>query len=291
MKNFKTLHKKLLNTLLSLPAQAWFVFFLFFPFAITILISLMDRSQVSISLAPSDWELDSYIRTFSEFIYLNVFIRSFILASLTALGCLIIAVPAAFLIARSSPRRKNIFLFFVLVPLFSSFIVRAYGWRWLLHPDSTLGQTMYALGNFLHILPSNLMTMIGLLSCYLPLMFLPVFVAFDRFNFQLQDAAIDLGATPTQSFFFVVIPNNITALVSGFSLVFIPTLAEFVIPEFLGGAQTMLIGGLIREQFLKARNWPFGAALSVLLVLFGLLVWFILNQIDEQKIRVRKAKT
>ena len=221
--------------------------------------------------------VETYRFFFSDFIYIRVFIKSIIMASLTTAFCLLLAYPLALLMSRSPQRRRNAMLLLVILPFASNFLIRVYAWMLLLGPQSALNRIVNALlGGFgfahVQLLFSPFAVLVAMVYAHLPFMVLPLYANLVRHDPLLLDAAQDLGANSWQRFWRVTFPQSLPGVYSGSALVFIPALGMFVIPEILGGTRDMLIGNLIKEQFLVARDWPFGSALAVLLTLSVMLI-------------------
>lgn len=266
---------------LLFPATFWLLLFFIVPLLIVLLYSFLQRGTYggvvwSFSLA-------SYQRLASE-LYLGVVWRSIWLALITTVACLIIGYPLAFFIATASRRWRNVLVLLVIVPFWTNFLVRTYAWIVLLRQEGVIN---IALQNF-HIIDAPLTLLftpfavtVGLIYGYLPFMILPLYATMDRLNFSLVEAAQDLGANDIRSFIRIVLPLTMRGIVAGSILVFVPTVGAFVTPDILGGAKTLMVGNLIQNQFLQARNWPFGSALSMLLmavVLVPVLIYFRISE-------------
>lgn len=215
-----------------------------------------------------EFTLENYLRA-ADPVYLNIVWQSVKLATVTAFSCLLIGYPMAYVMATSRPATRALLLMLVVVPFWTNFVVRAYAIKVILGeqgPINALGMFLgfwsqpIALGN------SSLAVWLGMVTNYLPFMVLPLYVSLEKFDFSLLEAAKDLGASPLQRLWRVLLPLTRPGIITGSIFVFTPALGEFVIPDLLGGARTMLIGNLITEQFLKTRDWPFGSALSLILV-------------------------
>ena len=221
--------------------------------------------------------LETYYFFFSDYIYTQIFIKSLWLALLTTLLCLIMAYPLALLIARS--RNRDFMVLLLILPFASNFLIRIYAWMILLGPQAALNQMLDALLRLLGIPPVHLLftpfaVLIAMVYVHLPFMVLALYTNLERHDPSLLDAARDLGANAWQRFWRITFMLSLPGILSGSMLVFIPVLGMIAIPEILGGTGDMLIGNLIKEQFLIARDWPFGATLSILLTACVLLfVW------------------
>ncbi len=197
--------------------------------------------------------LEAYRFVFGDWVYLWICLKSFAVAALTTLACLILAYPLALLIAASPGRRRDFLVLLVILPFASNFLVRIYAW-------------MIVLGPF-DLLYSQTAVLVAMVYVHLPFMILPLYINLEKHDPVLLDAAQDLGANAWQRFWRVTFPLSLPGVFAGSALVFIPVLGMFAIPELLGGTRDVLIGNLIKEQFLDNRDWPLGSALSIGLTL------------------------
>ena len=254
------------------PAFTWFLLFLIIPLFIVLFVSFLSRSEYgSIQYI---FQIDNYIRVF-QFVYLKIFAASLKLALLTSFLCLLIGFPIAWLIATSKTENRPALIMSLAIPFLTNLIIRIYATRLFVGIDGPVQALLRSMGisfDEFAFTQNEALVLYGMVTTYLPFMIFPLYAAFEKFNFSLVEAALDLGASQTKILFKVLLPNMKVAIVNGFILVFIPCLGEFVIPDLLGGAKNMLVGNLITEQFLKARDWPFGAALSMVLILMPILL-------------------
>jgi spermidine/putrescine transport system permease protein len=228
--------------------------------------------------------LETYQFFFSEFIYTQVFIKSLVVALATTLICLLMAYPVALLIARSDKRFRDLMVLLVVLPFASNFLIRVYAWMIILGPQAALSQLVNgALVWFgfepVALLFSPFAVLVGMVYVHLPFMVLPLYTNLEKHDPVLLDAAQDLGANAWQRFWRVTWPLSLPGVYSGAALVFIPVLGMFAIPDILGGTGDILVGNLIKDQFLGTRDWPFGSTLSIMLTLVvlacaGLAMWF-----------------
>ncbi|MFZ4481268.1 MAG: ABC transporter permease [Rhodoferax sp.] len=220
--------------------------------------------------------------------YLAIFARSFRLAAITTLLTLAISVPTALHMTTVSRRRAAFILFLVTVPFWTNLLVRNFAWILILRNGGTLDQSLQWLGltrDSLDILYTPLATGIGLTYSFLPFMILPTYVALERIDKRLIEAAFDLGADRWRVLSRVVLPLAMPGITAGAILVFVPCLGAYVSPELLGGGKAMMIGNLVQSQFGASRNWPFGAALALVLVavlLLALLLWWLVQRRMER---------
>ena len=261
-----------------LPAWLWLVALFAAPFAIVLAYSFLTRGVYGGIEQP--WTLDSYTRLF-DLLYLAILARSFAMA-LAATGlCLVFAFPAALFISRA-PRHKNLYLQLVMLPFWTSFLVRTYAWLFLLRDTGLINTALRAIGIIhapLPLLYNDGAVLLGLVYGYLPFMVLPIYATLERLDPALVGAAGDLGARPLATLFRIVVPLSRPGIVAGAVLVFIPCLGAYLTPDLLGGGRTVLVGNLVQNQFTNARDWPFGSAVSILLMaLVTLVVWVMLRR-------------
>jgi len=226
--------------------------------------------------------------TYEEFdpVYLAIILRSLKLALLTVLCCLLLCYPMAFWVARQPPKLRNFCLFLITLPFFASLIVRLYAWLLILRPSGFINSLWLAAGGTapLDLMYSQPAVLVGLCYILVPFMFLPLYASVEKLDRRLLEASADLGASRLQSFFRITLPLTLPGIAAGSLLVFIPSLGNFIVPSLLGGARVLMIGSLVEQQFLSARNWPFGAALAMLLmtaVLLCLTLYVLLQSRSE----------
>ena len=213
-------------------------------------------------------------------VYLEIFLRSVRLASLTVFLSLILCYPAAFWISQMNEKRKTFFLFLIALPFFVSLIVRLYAWVLILRPTGFLNQVLLWSGIIserLEIIYTDLAVIIGMTYIFIPFMFLPLYASIEKLDLSLIEVSSDLGATRFQTFVRVLLPMTMPGVIGGSIIVFIPALGNFIVPSVLGGAKVLMIGNLIEQQFLSARNWPFGSALGmiVMVAILVLLIYYV----------------
>lgn len=202
-------------------------------------------------------------------VYVEILLRSLRLAGIVVALTLVISYPAAFWVARFRGQLKSFVLFLVTLPFFASLIIRVYAWMLILRPTGFLNFVLESAGVIdapLQIIFTEVSVVAGLVYILLPFMFLPIYASVEKLDPALVQASQDLGATPWQTFRRVVLPLTLPGVIGGSLIVFIPAFGNFVVPALLGGAKVMLVGNIIEQQFLAARNWPFGAALAMLIL-------------------------
>ena len=220
--------------------------------------------------------LESYQRFFSDFIYAQLFVKSFVYAVVTTLLCLLLSYPLALMISRSPKKYREILVLLVILPFWSNFLIRVYAWMIILGPQWAFSRAFNGVLGMFGFEPVSLMfspfaVLVGLVYVHLPFMVLPLYANLEKHDPTLLDAAQDLGAGTWARFWKVTFPLSLPGVYAGAALVFIPALGIFAIPDLLGGTDSVLIGNVIKQQFLDARDWPFGGVLSIVLTLLAIL--------------------
>lgn len=266
--------------LTSGPPLAYLVVFFAIPTVIMVLASFRlpgeygGLAPLEASRAGGGLTLENYRSFFESFIYSELFLKSFLFALITTLACLVLAYPVALLIAKSK-KHRDLLLLLVILPFWSNFLIRIYAWMIILGPEAPLARLVNgALGIFgvgpVPLLFTPFAVLVGLVYVHLPFMVLPLYANLEKHDPALLNAAQDLGAGSWQRFWRVTFPLSLPGIYAGAALVFIPALGIFAIPDILGGTQGILIGNLIKQQFLETRDWPFGSVLSIILTLAAL---------------------
>ena len=267
--------------LVSGPPIVYLLLFFAIPALIMVLASFRTPGDFG-GLAPlidetgkPDLNVDSYVRFFTESVYAQIFVKSFVYALLTTLVCLVVAYPLATLIARSPKKHRDLLLLLVILPFWSNFLIRVYAWMIVLGPQAALARAVNGLlGWFgagpVSLLFSSFAVLVCLVYVHLPFMVLPLYANLEKHDQALLDAAQDLGANAWQRFWRITFPLSLPGVYAGAALVFIPALGIFAIPDILGGPDDSLIGNVIKQQFLETRDWPFGSVLSIVLTLAAL---------------------
>ncbi len=215
-----------------------------------------------------EFTLDNFHRVI-ESVYVSVIGNSILIATITTILALAIGYPTAYAIARLPRKWRNLALVLVVLPFWTNFLIRTYAWILLLNSEGPLNKGLMAVGILhepLDLLYTRGAVVVGLLYAYLPLMILPIYASVERLDNSLIEAATNLGASRARAFFTITLPLTLPGTMIGAIFVFVPSLGNFIVPELLGGGKTVMIGNLIRDQFLKARDWPFGAVLALIMV-------------------------
>jgi len=226
------------------------------------------------------WTLENYARL-ADPLYLIILVRSVVMAAVATALCLLFGFPLAYFISRA-PRYRGLYLQLVILPFWTSFLVRTYAWIFLLRDTGLFNTVLMRTGLITEPLPllyNNGAVLLGLVYGYLPFMVLPLYATLERIDRSLFEASADLGAHPWRTLWHVTLPLSAPGMRAGCILVFIPSLGAYLTPDLLGGAKTVMIGNLVQNQFTTARDWPFGSALSlVLMMLVTLLVVGLLRR-------------
>ncbi len=272
-----------LRALFLAPSAAFTVILFLIPLTIIISYSFMTRGVYGGVAGP--WTLENYQRLFDP-LYGIILWRSLVMATMATMLCLMVAFPLALFIARADAKRKSIYLYLVILPFWTSFLVRTYAWMFLLRDSGLINSTFLSLKIISEPLPllyNETAVVVGLVYGYLPFAVLPLFSNLDRLDKNLLEAAADLGATPWQTIRHVVLPLCAPGMRAAGVLVFIPCLGAYLTPDLLGGGKSIMIGNLIQNQFTTARDWPFGSAISLaLMALVMILLLFLLNRDGEE---------
>lgn len=285
-------NKSAQGTLLALPTTFWMLALLIIPLLLTTVVSFGKRSPDGNVIY--SFTLNNYIRLagystdcangtpacFNP-IYVQILWRSLILAFNTTVLVILLAYPLAYFIARSKPKHRNSYLFMVLIPLWTNFVIRVYAWMMLLRKEGVINIVLgWLAGLFgIHFQPLEMLytsgaVLVGMVYEFLPFMILPIYTSLEKIENNLYEAAADLGANPFRTFLKVTLPLSLPGVVAGTILVFIPVMGTFIVSDILGGRQVILVGNLIQRQFLDARDPTFGSAASLILMIMTLIVTY-----------------
>lgn len=287
--------------LIAVP-YAWLLLFFLAPFIIVFKISL---SEVVVSIPPyqpvidwanglagvldaaRQWSLDNYIWLTQDAIYLKAYLSSLQIALIATAITLVVGYPIAYGMARAPKAWQPTLLMLIILPFWTSFLIRVYAWIGILKNEGLLNQLLMSLGLIsdpLIILNTNAAVYIGIVYSYLPFMVLPLYSSLEKMDGSLIEAAEDLGCPPMKAFWQVTIPLSVPGIIAGCFLVFIPAVGEFVIPDILGGSETLMIGKTLWVEFFRNRDWPVASAVAVVLLLI-LVIPIVLFQRQQEKQR------
>ena len=251
---------------LGLPV-AILVLFVILPLVLVAVYSFYSLNEMS-GLMQEDFVWANYREVLTSEIYRKLFWRTFEIAGLSTLVALLLAYPMGYVIGSASPRRQNLLLLLVIVPFWTSYIVRTYGWIGILQPDGFLDDTLgWIPGLETDVLYTRAAVIVGFVHVFLPLMILPIYASVRSLDRRLIEASHDLGASPWRTFRRVILPLTLPGVLAGVVLFFIPCFGSFVTPQLLGGLGDLMVGNVIANQFGEAFNWPLGAALSIVVTL------------------------
>ena len=269
----------------------WLVLFFFIPLAIIFKISIsvsewgmppyqdifVNKDGFKINIT-----LENYIYILSDFYYIRSFLNSILLALIATFFCILIGYPLAFYIATSDIKLRNILLVLVIIPFWSSFLLRVYAWKIILQNNGILNLILLKIGIIsepLQLLYNQYAVIMGIVYTYLPLMILPLYGYLNKFDLNLIDASKDLGVNRIKSFFRVILPLSLPGIIAGSLLVFIPVVGEFIIPEMLGGSDKLYYGKILWEEFFVNSNGPGASALAftgIIVLVFPIIVFQII---------------
>jgi|TARA_R110001583_G_scaffold348_5_gene3136 putrescine transport system permease protein len=268
--------------LVILMPMLWLAAFFFIPFLVVFKISL---SEAMIAVPPYspllEWDpnnayatlkvtFGNYLFLFESRFYLDAYLSSLRIAAVSTFFTLIIGFPIAYLIARSGSMARTILLSLVILPFWTSFLLRVYAWMSLLKKNGLVNDTLMSLGLIdqpLQILQTDVAVYIGIVYTYLPFMILPLYTTLEKMDISLIEAAKDLGAKPWRAFCLVTLPLAKPGIIAGCLLVFIPAVGEFVIPSLLGGSDTLMIGRVLWDEFFLNRDWPLASAVAIIMLI------------------------
>jgi spermidine/putrescine transport system permease protein len=269
--NARRRRRGLSGTWLLVPNWAWTLLFFVIPLIFVIVYSLGTRGTYGGIVFGLD--LSNYAKVWDR-LYLEVFARSFAMAVGSTVLCVLVGFPLAYYMAFKAGAKRNLLLFALIVPFFTSLLVRSYAWMGILNDEGLLNDVLNVFGlPDTHLLNRWPAIVIGMVYSYLPMMVLPLFVALDRIDTELLNAARDLGASDGRVFRRITLKLAVPGILAGTLLVAIPAMGEYLIPALLGGGKELMIGNLIGIEFIQSQNWPLGSALSV--VLMAVLLVFV----------------
>lgn len=277
----------------------WLILFFLMPFLIIAKISFSEaligippyRELVTISdtlEAQIHLNLGNYLFWLKDDLYGAAYLGSLKIASIATIGCLLIGYPMAYQISKASKDRQILLLMFIMIPFWTSFLLRIYAWITLLSPQGVINGTLMQLGVLDHPLPlsnNDFAVAIGMIYCYLPFMIFPLYTSLEKMDPSLMEAASDLGARPYQRFLKVTLPLSRPGIIGGCLLVFIPAFGEFVVPELLGSSDTLMIGRIMWGEFFNNRDWPVASAIAIVTLLIMLGPIAFLQRLQKPKWR------
>ena len=266
-------NSKLLKLITTTPVIIYSILLIVVPLIYILIISFFESDNyggMNITFT-----LKNYMMLF-DIVYLKVFFKSFLMGGITTLLCILISYPFSLCLRKQSSKIQKISIILVMIPFIANSLIRTYGWIVLLRKEGVINsflKSINLIGESLDLMYNDFGIIVGLVYTLLPFMILPIYSSVSKLDKSVTEASYDLGANKLQTFFKIILPQTLSGVFSGSLMVFIPAIGYFFISDILGGGKSMLIGNLIKNQFLTARNWPFGAALSIFLIVltFGLV--------------------
>ena len=281
----------------------WLLFFFLVPFAIVFKISL---SQTAIAMPPytpvfgldnffealGELNFDNYLWLLDDPLYFHAYVSSLVIAAISTFLTLLVGYPMAYGMARAPAAWRPTLLMLVILPFWTSFLIRVYAWIGILDANGILNRFLLWTGLVdapLRILYTPLAAYIGIVYCYLPFMILPLYANLVKLDHRLLEAAYDLGARPWKAFVRITLPLSRSGIIAGCMLVMIPTVGEFVIPEMLGGPDTLMIGRVLWGEFFNNRDWPVASAVAIVMLLLLLVPILVFNRSQQRTLEGRLA--
>ena len=275
----------------------WLLIFFLAPFFIVFKISLSEATIASPPFLPMiNWVddgvmhiklvFDNFAYLWEDDLYVKTYISSLKISSISTLFCLLIGYPMAYAIVRSSQTRKNVLLMLVILPFWTSFLLRVYAWMGLLADQGTINNLLIALGIIdepIRLLYSHFAVYVGIVYTYLPFMILPLYANMEKLDWNLLEAAADLGARPATTFLTITVPMTLPGIIAGSLLVFIPATGEYVIPDLLGGGNVLMIGRLLYNEFNANVDWPVASAVAIALLLVLVLPMMLYQNVQGKE--------
>jgi spermidine/putrescine transport system permease protein len=274
------------------PGALWIFLFFNLPILIVLFISFVERGRAGGIKIPPVYTLDNYTQLFNAcatefagpecnpFLYLGIFGHSVRIALIVTFWCVILGYPLSYFIARQKPIWRDALMILVIIPFWTNFLVRTYALKQVLATEgliNTFLMDLHLISQPLDLMFNEFAVVVGLIYGYLPFAVLPMYASIEKFDHTLMEAAADLGASPRRAFWRVMLPMTLPGVFAALVLVFVPVVGAFITPDIMGGGKVEMIGTLINRQFGVARNWPFGSAMSLmlmLLVLVGVIFYF-----------------
>lgn len=274
------------------PGALWIFLFFNLPLLIMLFISFVERGRAGGIKIPPVYTIENYRLFFnscssafsgpdcSPFLYLGIFSHSVRIGLIVTFFCILVGYPLAYFMAKQKQVWRDALMILVIIPFWTNFLVRTYALKSVLATEGLLNSflmNLHVIGQPMNLPFNEFAVVVGLIYGYLPFAVLPMYTSIEKFDYSLMEAAADLGASPRRAFLRVMLPMTLPGVVAALVLVFVPVVGAFITPDIMGGGKVEMIGTLINRQFGVARNWPFGSAMSLilmLLVLIGVIVYF-----------------
>jgi putrescine transport system permease protein len=274
----------------------WLTLFFLVPFVIVLKISFADQIiaqppySALVELSEKGYlslklNLNNYRFLIEDALYWKAYLNSVKVAFYSALICLVVGYPMAYGMARAAPSWRNVLLMLVILPFWTSFLLRVYAWIGLLNNTGVINNLLLATGLIerpLVMMKTNFAVYVGIVYSYLPFMILPLYTTLEKMDPTLLEAAADLGCRPFKAFLTITLPLSLPGIIAGFSLVFIPALGEFVIPDLLGGTDTLMIGHVLWNEFFSNRAWPVASAVAIAMLLLVVVIMLLQSRLARR---------
>jgi putrescine transport system permease protein len=286
------------RTLVIAVPWIWLLLFFLIPFIIVLKISFAETrwlgtppysplfEWVNGQYLQVKFNLGNYLFLLRDSLYVKAFLSSLQVASVSTLFCLLIGYPMAYGIARSNPKWRNTLLLLIILPFWTSFLLRVYAWMGLLGNNGLINQMLQAVGLIdepITMLNTDFAMYIGIVYSYLPFMILPLYSNLEKHDLTLLEAAVDLGCKPFKAFLAITLPLSVPGIIAGSMLVFIPAVGEFVIPRLLGGTDSLMIGRVLWDEYFLNRNWPIASAVAIALLIVLVIPIMIFQRYQMQE--------
>jgi putrescine transport system permease protein len=297
---YTRLHHVLRRLVPALPFL-WLGLFFLVPFLIVLKISLSDPASAQPPYVPVfEWgegasffaalDLENYRTLFEDSLYWSAALSSVRIAAISTVLLLLVGFPVAYAMARAPESWRPALVALVILPFWTSFLIRVYAWIGILRPEGLLNQALQALGLIdepLAILNTETAVYIGIVYAYLPFMVLPLYATLEKLDHRLIEAALDLGSPPWRTFWSITVPLALPGIVAGSLLCFIPAVGEFVIPDLLGGSETLMIGRTLWSEFFSNRDWPLASAVAIVLLVILVVPIVIYRDVEARRLEAR----
>ncbi|KLK90238.1 putrescine/spermidine ABC transporter permease [Microvirga vignae] len=297
----RTFTKRLSAALVPAVPYLWLGVFFLVPFLIVLKISLSDTAIAQPPYKPVfEWsdiaaffsalDLENFELLVEDDLYFRATLSSVRIAALSTVLLLLVGFPIAYGMARAPERHRSLLVALVILPFWTSFLIRIYAWIAILKPEGLLTQGLMSLGAIsepIEILNTEWAVYIGIVYAYLPFMVLPLYATLEKMDDTLLEAALDLGSTPWRSFWTITVPLAMPGIIAGSLLCFIPAVGEFVIPDLLGGSETLMIGRQLWSEFFSNRDWPLASAVAILLLIVLVAPIVIYRDVEARRVETR----
>ena len=263
---------------LAIPYIVWACIMLLLPMLLIAFYSVIQQGN---SIVHFKLTLDNYVRFFTDKDFLLILWRSLWIAIKTTIICLLIGYPIAYFISKNSPKIQQILVLAITLPTWINMLVRTYAWIGILSSDGIISSFLGLFGIHTELLYTEVAVLIGMVYNFLPFMILPIHTALTKMDHSLIEASYDLGANPFQAFWNITFRLSLSGVLTGITMVFLPSISSFMIPKLLGGGQYALIGNFIEQQFVQIGDWNFGSAVSMILAILVVLMMAGVNRIEK----------